>query len=110
LGVKKSRRNRDTFTIYDRWMDVNADGQATNIVKQPGTTLTFGVEPFTWVQLYAAEGDYVIGFIAEDLDGNVSAYAGGGATGATPRPPLRRRKKSEKDGWENAIHPFATGR
>jgi hypothetical protein len=60
----------DTFTIYDRWMDVNADGQATNIVKQPGTTLTFGAEPFTWVQLYAAAGDYVIGFIAEDLDGN----------------------------------------
>jgi hypothetical protein len=60
----------DTFTIYDRWMDVNADGQATNIVKQPGTTLIFGVEPFTWVQLYAAAGDYVIGFIAEDLDGN----------------------------------------
>jgi hypothetical protein len=60
----------DTFTIYDRWMDVNADGQATNIVKQPGTTLTFGGEPFTWVQLYAAAGDYVMGFIAEDLDGN----------------------------------------
>jgi hypothetical protein len=46
----------DTFTIYDRWMDVNAEGQATNIVKQPGTTLTFGAEPFTWVQLYAAKG------------------------------------------------------
>ena len=60
----------DTFTIYDKWMDVDANGQVTGVVKQAGTTLTFGSEPFTWVQLYAAAGDYVIGFIAEDLDGN----------------------------------------
>ena len=37
--------------------------------KRPG-------EPFMWVQLYAAAGDYVVGFIAEDLDGNqYPAYA-----------------------------------
>jgi hypothetical protein len=60
----------DTFTIYDKWMDVDANGQVSNIAKQAGTTLTFGSQPFTWVQLYAAAGDYVVGFIAEDLDGN----------------------------------------
>jgi hypothetical protein len=60
----------DTFTIHETWMDVDANGQATGIAKEEGTTLTFGSEPFSWVQLYAAAGDYVIGFIAEDLDGN----------------------------------------
>lgn len=60
----------DTFTIYEKWMDVNASGQVGEVVKEYGATLTFGSQPFTWVQLYAAAGDYVIGFIAEDLDGN----------------------------------------
>ena len=60
----------DTFMIYDKWMDVDANGQVSNVVKQAGTILTFGSQPFTWVQLYAAAGDYVVGFIAEDLDGN----------------------------------------
>ena len=66
----------DTFTIYDKWMDVDTSGRVSNEVKQAGATLTFGAEPFTWVQLYAAAGDYVVGFIAEDLDGNqYPAYA-----------------------------------
>jgi len=60
----------DTFTIYDKWMDVDANGKVTGTAKQQGITLTFGSEPFKWVQLYAAAGDYVVGFIAEDLDGN----------------------------------------
>jgi hypothetical protein len=66
----------DTFTIYEKWMDVDANGQVSGIVKEAGTTLTFGSEPFTWVQLHAAPGEYVVGFIAEDLDGNqYPAYA-----------------------------------
>jgi hypothetical protein len=60
----------DTFTIYEKWMDVNANGQVSSVAKEKGTTLTFGAQPFTWVQLYAAAGDYAIGFIAEDQDGN----------------------------------------
>ncbi len=60
----------DTFTIYQQWMDVNSSGQVSSVVKKPDATLTFGSTPFTWVQLSAAAGDYVIGFIAEDLDGN----------------------------------------
>jgi hypothetical protein len=66
----------DTFTIYDKWMNVDANGQVSGVAQQEGSTLTFGTAPFTWVQLYAAPGDYVIGFIAEDLDGNqFPAYA-----------------------------------
>jgi hypothetical protein len=60
----------DTFTIFDKWMDLDANGNVTGVVKQNGKTLTFGSQPFKWVQLYAAQGDYVVGFIVEDLDGN----------------------------------------
>ena len=60
----------DTFTIYEKWMDVDSNGQVTGIVKENGRTLTFGLQPFEWVELYAAAGDYVVGFIIEDLDGN----------------------------------------
>jgi hypothetical protein len=60
----------DTFTIYETWMDLDANGNVTGTVKEAGKTLTFGAEPFTWVELYAAQGDYVVGFNVEDLDGN----------------------------------------
>jgi len=60
----------DTFTILEKWMDLDANGNVTGIVKENSTTLTFGPEPFKWVQLYAAQGQYLVGFIVEDLDGN----------------------------------------
>jgi hypothetical protein len=60
----------DTFTIFEKWMDLDASGNVTGVVKENGKTLTFGPEPFKWVQLYAAQGEYVVGFIVEDLDGN----------------------------------------
>ena len=60
----------DTFTIYEKWMDLDANGNVTGIVKEKGKTLTFGSAPFKWVQLYAAQGEYLVGFIATDLDGN----------------------------------------
>lgn len=31
--------------------------------------LTFGDQPFRWKDLDAAAGDYVAGFVVEDLDG-----------------------------------------
>jgi hypothetical protein len=49
---------------------VNSQGGQTKIATQEGKTLTFGAENFTWKTLDAAVGDYVIGFIVEDLDGN----------------------------------------
>ncbi len=60
----------DTFTIFEKWMDVDSNGNVTGIVKENGKTLTFGAQPFKWVQLYAAQGQYLVGFIVEDLDGN----------------------------------------
>ena len=31
---------------------------------------TFGDQPFVWEVLDAAAGEYVVGFVVEDLDGN----------------------------------------
>lgn len=60
----------DTFTVYEKWMDLDADGQSKGIVNEKGKTLTFGSEPFTWKEQDAAAGKYRVGFIATDLEGN----------------------------------------
>jgi hypothetical protein len=60
----------DTFTILEKWMDLDAEGKVTEVAQQTGETLTFREGMFTWQQLYAAAGDYIVGFIVEDLDGN----------------------------------------
>lgn len=62
----------DTFTIAEQWMDLGANGQVTGVATQPGGTLTFGPETFTWTELDAAAGEYIVGFIVEDLDGNTA--------------------------------------
>ena len=60
----------DTFTVNETWIDLDAKGAATKIATQKGETLTFGTQPFTWKDLDAAAGDYLVGFTVEDLDGN----------------------------------------
>ena len=40
------------------------------VVAQAGGALTFGDQMFTWEELDAAPGEYIVGFIVEDLDGN----------------------------------------
>ena len=60
----------DHFTLYEKWLDLASDGSVRETIYQPGQTLTFSSQPFTWEQLYAAQGEYVVGFIIEDLDGN----------------------------------------
>lgn len=60
----------DSFTVLEQWIDLDANGGFTDSVTQPGGVLTFGDEPFTWRTLDAAAGQYVAGFIVEDLDGN----------------------------------------
>lgn len=66
----------DQFTILEKWMDLDSQGKVVEIVYQEGQTLTFGDQLFTWEQLYAAPGEYVIGFVIEDLDGNAqTVYA-----------------------------------
>ena len=59
----------DTFTILDRWMDLDSEGNVTQVIQQEGETLTFGSQTFTWKELYAPAGQFVIGYIVEDLDG-----------------------------------------
>ena len=61
----------DTFTVLNKWMALDANGQMTGTTLEPGETLTFGDQMFTWETLDAAAGNYVVGFIVEDLDGNL---------------------------------------
>ncbi len=42
----------------------------TKTAYQEGGTLTFGRQAFTWKTLDAAAGNYMVGFVVEDLDGN----------------------------------------
>ena len=60
----------DTFTIQENWLDLDSQGQVIETVTQEGGTLTFGSDMFIWEVLNAATGQYLIGFIVEDLDGN----------------------------------------
>jgi hypothetical protein len=60
----------DRFTVLEQWLDLNAQGEAATPATEEGGTLTFSDQPFTWVDLDAAAGEYVVGFVVEDLDGN----------------------------------------
>jgi len=60
----------DTFTILEKWMDLDQNGKVSKVVTQEGGTLTFGDQMFAWEDLDAAPGDYIVGFAVEDLDGN----------------------------------------
>jgi hypothetical protein len=60
----------DTFTVLDKWMDLNERGSVAQTVALEGGTLTFGNQMFTWETLDAAPGQYVVGFVVQDLDGN----------------------------------------
>ena len=60
----------DTFTVNEQWLDLDSGGRVTQRVIEQGGTLVFGADPMRWVELDAAVGDYVVGFIVEDLDGN----------------------------------------
>lgn len=62
----------DSFTVLETWLDLDAQGNVTERANQQGGTLTFGNQMFTWEALDAAPGDYVLGFVGEDLDGNTS--------------------------------------
>jgi hypothetical protein len=63
----------DTFTFLQKWMDLDASGNVTQVVEEPGDTLTFSsTSVFTWSAVYAPAGDYLVGFMVADLDGNTS--------------------------------------
>jgi hypothetical protein len=60
----------DTFTVLETWLDLDQNGRVAQTATQPGGVLTFGNQPFQWEELDAAAGQYVVGFVVEDLDGN----------------------------------------
>jgi hypothetical protein len=63
----------DTFTILQKWMDLDASGNVTQVVEEPGETLTFSSNnAFTWTAVYAPVGDYLVGFMVSDLDGTTN--------------------------------------
>lgn len=62
----------DSFTVLETWMDLDSQGRVTQVVRQEGDTLSFTNQTFSWLAFDAAIGDYVIGFIVEDLDGNIT--------------------------------------
>lgn len=59
----------DTFTIEEEWLefDKNPDGEFNYY---DGGTITYGEQGFKLVPYEGMAGDYVVGIIAEDLDGN----------------------------------------
>jgi hypothetical protein len=59
----------DTFTVLQTWLDLDSAGNVSAVAKQEGNTLTFSADPFTWEELDAAAGEYVVGFMVEDQDG-----------------------------------------
>ena len=59
----------DRFTVLEQWMDMGQAGGEVEMATQEGDTLTFGDQPFEWQELDAAAGEYIVGFIVEDLDG-----------------------------------------
>ena len=60
----------DSFTVLQKWMDLDQQGKVAKVATQEGGTLVFGDQMFTWEEMDAAPGEYIVGFIIEDLDGN----------------------------------------
>lgn len=62
----------DTFTITYKWLDLDSSGNVIAVSTSEGDVLTFGSKPFRWMQEYLPAGDYLVGFLVADLDGNVT--------------------------------------
>jgi clostripain len=60
----------DQFTVVQRWLDLDSSGSVTGSETQEAGTLTFSDSTLIWIDLDAAAGEYVVGFIVEDFDGN----------------------------------------
>ena len=66
-------REGDTFTISQQWIDLDTNGKVIRVGDEPGETLTFGTNSlFTWSAVYAPAGEYLVGFMVSDLDGNTT--------------------------------------
>ncbi len=60
----------DKFSILHQYIPMtDTSGETETVYKEAGL-LTFGDTPWTWEEHEAAKGQYLIGIIAEDMDGN----------------------------------------
>jgi hypothetical protein len=59
----------DQITLAQSWLEPDGSGGYRTVIEY-GETLTFGSQMFTWKELYADSGDYVVGFVVADLEGN----------------------------------------
>ncbi len=60
----------DQFTVLDQWIETGAEDEEMYYATSEGQTITFGDTPWTFVEDYGPSGEYVVGFIVEDMDGN----------------------------------------
>ncbi|HEY0607818.1 MAG TPA: clostripain-related cysteine peptidase [Herpetosiphonaceae bacterium] len=64
-------KSGDKFTILEQWISLDENvSEDEQIYTTEGATLTFGKDNFVWDEVRAPKGDYLVGFIAEDFDGN----------------------------------------
>jgi clostripain len=63
----------DQFSILHQYIPMTDNGEETETVYKEAGILTFGDTPWTWEEHEAAKGQYLIGIIAEDMDGNTYA-------------------------------------
>lgn len=61
----------DTFTVFEKWYDLDASGNVSGTATQEGGTVTFGNDTLRWQEQYAPAGKYLLGFLVSDLDGKV---------------------------------------
>ena len=62
----------DMFTIAYRWLNLDSAGKVSGETVTDGDTLTFGTSAFSWEQVYAPDGQYLVGFLVADLDGAIT--------------------------------------
>jgi len=62
----------DTFTISNKWLELDSSGNISQVIYEDGDTVTFTDKPLIWEQVYAPSGEYLIGFLVSDLDGNLN--------------------------------------
>lgn len=63
----------DTFTLLERWVDLDDDGSVAGVAYENGTTVEAGGGALQVKELNLPAGEYVIGLVVEDLDGNATA-------------------------------------
>jgi clostripain len=59
----------DRFKILSQWIPMGENQESVITYKESGY-LTFGETPWEWEEHAAAKGEYLVGIIAEDMDGN----------------------------------------